>query len=80
MAKYIEKQSLIEHIEKKCGRRLPTLLKETIQTAPAADVVEVVRCKDCKNCENDTLYHDYWCRGQKVWKDHYCGYAERREE
>lgn len=45
-----------------------------------ADVVPVIRCKDCARCSIDTVYHDYWCDGKKVWKDHYCGYAERRTD
>ena len=39
---------------------------------------EIVRCKDCTKCQIDSIFHDYWCEGKKVWKDHYCGYAERR--
>ena len=40
---------------------------------------EIIRCRDCKKCQIDSIYHDYWCDGRKVWKDHYCGYAERKE-
>ena len=41
---------------------------------------EIVRCKDCTKCQIDTVFHDYWCDGRKVWKNHYCGYAERRAD
>ena len=41
---------------------------------------EIIRCRDCKKCQIDSIYHDYWCDGRKVWKDHYCGYAERRTD
>ncbi len=42
--------------------------------------LEIIRCEECANCQIDTVYHDYWCNGKKVWKDHYCGYAGRRED
>lgn len=43
---------------------------------------EIILCKDCKKMYTDEGYHDCWCAeiGKKVWLDHYCGYAERREE
>lgn len=39
---------------------------------------EIIRCENCTKCQIDTVFHDYWCDGRKVWKNHYCGYAERR--
>ena len=41
---------------------------------------EIIHCGDCKKCQVDSIYHDYWCDGRKVWRDHYCGYAERRTD
>lgn len=41
---------------------------------------EIIHCGDCKKCQIDSVFHDYWCDGRKVWKDHYCGYAERRTD
>ncbi len=41
---------------------------------------EIIRCKDCAKCQIDDVYHDYWCDGKKVWKEHFCGYAERRTD
>ena len=41
---------------------------------------EIVRCKDCANCSRDAVFDDYWCDGREVEANHYCGYAERREE
>lgn len=56
-----------------------------IDNAPTVDAVPVVRCKDCKysvdeyadgecycNYENDLRYIKDW--------DHYCAWAERKEE
>lgn len=39
---------------------------------------EIIYCKDCKHLEVDSIFHDCWCMGRKVWATHYCGYAERR--
>lgn len=44
----------------------------------ALEQPEIIRCEDCAKCQIDDVYHDYWCDGKKVWKDHFCGYAERR--
>ena len=52
----------------------------TIMMMPTIDAVPVVRCKDCKECEIDEVFHDYWCNGRKVWKDHYCACGERRTD
>lgn len=41
---------------------------------------EIIHCKDCASCSRDALYDDYWCDGREVTADHYCGYAERRED
>ena len=72
------------------GKLLNVIIAGCIDDIPTADVVEVVRCKDCKyaqltydgDCkfclkvtdEDDipmTVYYD---------GDHYCGFAERRED
>lgn len=55
-------------------------IREAIDLMPIVDAVEVVRCKDCKECEIDEVFHDYWCNGRKVWKDHYCACGERRTD
>lgn len=41
---------------------------------------EVITCEHCAKCQIDDVYHEYWCDGRKVRKDHYCGYAEGRED
>lgn len=38
---------------------------------------EIITCGECAKCQIDDIFHDYWCDGKKVWKDHFCGYAER---
>ena len=51
-----------------------------VDIAPTIDAEPVVRCKDCTKCEIDVIFHDYWCNGRKVWRDHYCAYGERRTD
>ena len=61
---------------------------EYAENLPIVDAVEVVRCKDCeswqtdwkpKGCEHEDAH---FCEmiGRVVCADHYCGYAERKEE
>ena len=52
-----------------------------MQDVPSAQL-EIIRCKDCKHWEQDSI-----CDGHcleidlhHVDEDHYCSYAERREE
>ena len=60
-------------------------LEYSLNKIPAADVVEVIRCKDCIHYKNDTEYckkHDKgYCSFDDYIKpkNHYCGYAERKE-
>ena len=56
-----------------------------IDEQPTVDAVEVVLCKDCIHYMNDTAYcqkHDKgYCSFDDAIKpkNHYCGYAERKE-
>lgn len=54
-----------------------------IDEAPAVDAVEVVRCKDCKYVR-PTLDGRYICGATTnpnwVSADHFCSYAERKEQ
>ena len=64
-------------------------MRGTIETLPSAlptvDAVPVVRCKDCKHSvdeyDDGECYCDYEkdLRYIKDW-DHYCSWAERKEE
>lgn len=42
---------------------------------------EIIHCGECTKMEVDSVFHDCWCgeTGKKVWINHYCGYADRRE-
>lgn len=42
--------------------------------------IEIIMCKNCNNAHYDTIFKEYWCDGKKVMPNHFCGYAERRED
>lgn len=52
---------------------------QCIDDVPSAQP-EIITCGECARCQLDAVFHDYWCDGKKVWKNHFCGYAERRED
>lgn len=41
---------------------------------------EIIRCRECKHMQRDEIFHQCWCNGNEVKEDHFCGYAERRED
>ena len=55
-------------------------LYERIKPLPSAQP-EIIHCGECTKMEVDSVFHDCWCgeTGKKVWVNHYCGYAERKE-
>ena len=55
--------------------------RKLIEEAPSAQP-EIIHCGECTKMEVDSVFHDCWCgeTGKKVWVNHYCGYADRREE
>ena len=59
---YIEREALKRTLIDKKGF-YPAIVKEAIETAPAADVVEVVRCRDCVHyCPMDKQHkHVRYC-------------------
>lgn len=67
-----------DHVQAVCPH-YPCKQYTKIEQLPSAQP-EIIRCEDCANCQIDDVYHDYWCDGKKVWKDHFCGYAERRTD
>ena len=40
---------------------------------------DIIYCHECVESEQDTLFHDYWCHGQKVWRYHFCSCGRRVE-
>ena len=63
--------------------------KEKLLALPSAQP-EIIYCRDCKYSVEYTVYPSIWCirdcdeydqsMVRQVKADHYCGYAERREE
>lgn len=67
-------------VHKICEERAIKITEALNMAIEALQQPEIVRCEDCKKCQIEILCNDYWCDGKKVWKDHYCGYAERRDK
>ena len=80
MAKYIDKQAFLDHMER--TSRYFTV-KFDIENFPAADVAPVVRCKDCKYWQdnNDGYPHEEcrWGHGETPDANDFCSYGERKE-
>lgn len=61
--------------------------KELFHIFPPSDCVrnlpsaqpEIIRCRDCMLMLEDKIFHRCWCNGREVKPDHFCGYAERKE-
>lgn len=56
-----------------------TKVYEKLRNLPSVQS-EIILCKECKHLQTDKPCAMYWCDGKMVKPDHYCGYAERREE
>ena len=59
-----------------------TALRETVRAIKALPTAqpEIIRCRDCKHMQKDEIFHQCWCNGHEVKEDHFCGYAERRQD
>ena len=42
--------------------------------------LELIHCCECANLQADNLFHEFWCNGQRVTLDHYCGWARRKAD
>lgn len=60
-------------------------LEDALNKIPAADVVDVILCKDCDHYKSDTEYckkhNEGYCDFDEEIKpkNHYCSFAERKE-
>lgn len=88
MAEYIEREALIDYLEKRLADRPPLFgwLCARIASIPSANVVEVVRCKDCQHhhweqelCHGKTV-HICSVLNAEVFKDFYCYHGKRKEQ
>lgn len=66
--------------EKHFCPRFNRVIKNTVDELKSAQS-EIICCGECAKMQVDSIYHDCWCKetGKKVFVDHYCGYAERKE-
>lgn len=79
MAEYIDREELIENLNKFAPEHYNALINQLITKQPTADVVEVVRCNNC------AVPHNRWTgcpklNGLITPPDFYCGCGERRKE
>ena len=80
MAKeYIERNELIENLQKFAPEHYNALINQLITKQPTADVAEVVRCGNCKHSNEDGTICRYSV-GRAVEPTHYCSYGERKNE
>ena len=80
MAEYIDRNELIENLNKFAPEHYSALINQLIIKQPTADVVEVVRCKDC---DRSAKYKDYYLCGvdnRAVNADSFCSYGEQKFE
>lgn len=82
----ISRQAAINALENTECELLPeewNELTDAIMNVPSAQP-EIIRCKDCRYSEYDALYDDRYChydgKADIVPDEHYCGYAERKED
>lgn len=78
MADLIDRDEAIKRVDR---QRVvdKSVVKRLLYTMPTVKS-EIINCKDCGHAEYDTMFRVYWCDGEEVAPDHYCGYAERRED
>ena len=84
----ISSQAAIDALDKRFDDMLMKLTTEILQfrkdlreRIPSTQP-EIIRCKDCKNWEQESICEGYCSEIEKDGfdEDHFCGYAERREE
>ena len=78
----ISRQAAIEAVQNRhmMLSKEKVLLINDLEKLPSAQP-EIIYCGECTKMKVDSVFHDCWCSetGKKVWINHYCGYAERRE-
>lgn len=81
----IDADLLMLKVEEEYGFMARDRLYEIIRTMPKYELPsaqpEIIYCGECTKMKVDSVFHDCWCSetGKKVWINHYCGYADRKE-
>ena len=87
MAEFIDRQELIDNLNKFAPEHYNALVNQLIMKQPIADVVEVVRCKDCNyykkgfagehsnycDCHTVTSFDKFFCK-----PNDFCSCGERK--
>ena len=86
---WINKQvalNALEEIDCSDGVGLSALKCDVVDDAMAtikalsSEQLEIIRCRECKHMQEDKIFHQCWCNGNEVKPDHFCGYAERKDD
>ena len=86
---YIEREALIENLNKFAPEHYSSLINMLITKQPTADVVEVVRCKDCEFCSNHPTSDEAKMCINPKWSDEFytlvqdndfCSYGVRKDK
>ena len=85
MAEYINRNELVENLDRFAPEHLTPLIRTLIEKQPTADVVEVVRCEKCKYFESHGNGKAGICRNKKLkpclrYATDYCSYGEQKFE
>ena len=78
---YIEREALKRTLIDKKGF-YPAIVKDAIESAPAADVVEVVRCKDCYLRNTEACPFCFWDCGELMGyteDNDFCSYGKKKD-
>ena len=84
MPEFIDRQELIDNLNKFAPEHYNALVNQLIMKQPIADVVEVVRCKDCKYWSGE--YRFCKCFGldsygsSQFYEESFCSYGERESD
>lgn len=73
---------IIVHAGRISGKvEFATIINGLIDSAPTVDAIPIIRCKDCKHKVLNSQMNTWVCLfSDFIQPEHYCGYAERKEE
>jgi hypothetical protein len=64
--------------EQHCCHRFTKVIRQAVAE------MKLVHCHECQYSEFDFIYHDWYChyngKAEIVRREHFCGYADRRED
>ena len=72
--------TVVQKHESVLWQKIAETMKYMIEVESEMFSVEIIRCHECKHMQEDKLFGQCWCNGNEVKPDHFCGYAERKED